>query len=84
MHLPQTDSVSELAIFWQAHEVVDFDDELTEVPEPVFQRAEQIAIPLSQEQIQALRKRARRDHLSAEALVEKWVRERLENECMVG
>ncbi|EIC23758.1 hypothetical protein [Thiorhodovibrio frisius] len=80
MHLPQTDSVSELAAFWQTHEVVDFENDLTEVVEPVFQRTEQITIPFSQQQLRALRTRARRDHLSAAALIEKWVRERLDSE----
>lgn len=36
--LPQTDSVQELAEFWQTHDSTDFDDEMEEVPEPVFIR----------------------------------------------
>ena len=34
--LPNTDSVEELARFWDTHDVTDFEDELEEVTEPVF------------------------------------------------
>lgn len=37
--LPNTDSVQELAGFWDKHDLTDFADELQEVREPVFVRA---------------------------------------------
>ena len=37
--LPRTDSVSELAEFWDTHDLTDFEDELEEVAEPIFVRA---------------------------------------------
>ena len=36
--LPRTDSIQELARFWDTHDLTDFDDELEEVTEPVFVR----------------------------------------------
>lgn len=36
--IPQTDSIEELAQFWQAHDLTDFEDELEEVTEAVFAR----------------------------------------------
>lgn len=75
--LPITDSVSELAAFWQAHDLTDFEDELTEVTEPVFERAEQFSIRLAAEDVSALRTRARREHVSEADLISKWVHERL-------
>lgn len=36
--LPQTDSIWELAQFWDSHDLTDFKDELEEVVEPVFER----------------------------------------------
>ena len=36
--LPKTDSIQELARFWDAHDLTDFEDELEEVKEPVFVR----------------------------------------------
>jgi hypothetical protein len=32
--LPRTDSIQELAAFWQTHEVAGFEDELEEAPGP--------------------------------------------------
>ena len=34
--IPQTDSIQELADFWNTHDLTDFEDELEEVTEPVF------------------------------------------------
>ena len=34
----QTDSIQELALFWGTNDFTDFDDELEEVDEPVFER----------------------------------------------
>jgi len=76
-HLPTTDSISELAAFWQVNDLTDFEDELVEVSEPVFQRAEEISIRLGSEDISALRRRARREHLSEADLISRWVHERL-------
>lgn len=36
--LPTTDSIRELASFWDTHDLTDFDDQLVEVTEPVFER----------------------------------------------
>jgi hypothetical protein len=36
--MPQTDSIQELARFWDTHDLTDFEDELEEVTEPVFER----------------------------------------------
>ncbi len=36
-HLPKTDSIQELAHFWDKHDLTDFEEELEEVTEPVFE-----------------------------------------------
>lgn len=38
----QTDSISELARFWDTHDLTDFDEELMEVTEPVFDRKAEV------------------------------------------
>jgi hypothetical protein len=45
--LPNTDSIKELAEFWDTHEVTDFEDELEEVKQPVFEDRPTITIPPS-------------------------------------
>ena len=44
--LPTTDSIEELALFWDTHNLTDFEDELEEVTEPVFVRQENGVIQL--------------------------------------
>jgi hypothetical protein len=36
--LTKNDSIHELAQFWDTHDLTDFEDELEEVTEPVFER----------------------------------------------
>lgn len=47
--IPQTDSIQELAQFWQTHDVTDFEDELEEVTEAIFERKEEIVSVSEQE-----------------------------------
>lgn len=76
-HLPNTDSISELAAFWQAHDLTDFDDELEEVTTPVFQQADRFQVRLSSRDARALRSKARQAQLSEGELLSQWVHERL-------
>ena len=37
-YLPEIDSIEELAVFWDTHDLTDFEEELEEISEPVFGR----------------------------------------------
>ena len=52
--LPNTDSIAQLAQFWQDHDLSDFDAELETVDKPVFQRPETIMVPLPVDDARAL------------------------------
>jgi len=41
--LPPTDSIEELARFWDSHEVTEFEDQLEEVSEQVFESKREVA-----------------------------------------
>ena len=45
-NIPKTDSIQELAHFWDTHDLTDFEDELEEVDEPVFELETKPLIPL--------------------------------------
>jgi hypothetical protein len=78
MKLPKTDSIQELAEFWQSHDVTDAGDELVEVPSPfVRDSVLPIAVPLSSAERQALRKLAASKGVPEASLVHEWVAERL-------
>jgi predicted phosphatase len=59
--LPDTDSVKELAGFWDHHDLTDFEHALEEVREPVFVRAKgaSVSIELRPAEAQQLKKIAR-------------------------
>lgn len=76
-HLPKTDSIAELAEFWQSHDVTDFEDDLEEVGTPVFHQVDRFNVRLSVSDARALRSRARQAHVSEAELVSRWVHERL-------
>ena len=75
--LPATDSIQELATFWQQHDVTDFEDELEEVAEPMFQRAHVVGVALTQAEHQAIRDVAVGRGLDEAALIHEWVKEKL-------
>ncbi len=75
--IPTTDSIHELAAFWQRHDVTDFEHELEEVPAPVFQRAYVVGVPLTGDEHQAIRDAAATRGVDEAALIHEWVKEKL-------
>lgn len=77
--LPQTDSIEELARFWDTHDVTDFEDELEEVTEPVFVRRSQsvMALRLEPQEQEAVRRLAQARGVADSDLVREWVLDRL-------
>ena len=77
--IPQTDSVAELARFWDTHEVTDFEDELEEVKVTVFERGSQnvVRVPLQPNEAEALHRAAQARGLEDMELVREWVNEKL-------
>ena len=77
--IPQIDSVAELARFWDTHDVAEFENELEEVSDPVFDRAGQtvMRVRLDPEQAAALHRIARSKGVGDAKLIEEWVTEKL-------
>ena len=77
--IPDTDSIEELARFWDSHDLTDFEDQLEEIRTPVFVRGPEatFAIALTPEEVQALRRIARSQGVKEPTLMRKWVREKL-------
>jgi CopG antitoxin of type II toxin-antitoxin system len=75
--LPQTDSIQELAQFWDAHDVTDFEDELEEMTEPVFERRSVIALNLDSAEAEAVKRLAESEGVADAELIRGWVREKL-------
>jgi hypothetical protein len=77
--LPDTDSVEELAGFWDHHDLTDFQPDLGEVSEPVFVRAKgaSASIELRPAEAQHLKRIARSKGVSETTVLRQWILERL-------
>ncbi len=75
-----TDSIQELARFWDSHDVSDFEDQLEEVAEPVFQRRTVIPLDLESAEAEAVRKIAQAKGLAEAELIRQWVREKIHSD----
>jgi predicted DNA binding CopG/RHH family protein len=75
--LPQTDSIQELAQFWDTHDVTDFEDQLKETTEAVFERRTVIAVDLESSEAEAVKKLAESNGVADVELIRKWVREKI-------
>ena len=75
--LPQTDSIQELANFWDQHDVTEFEGELDEVREPVFERDREITIHLESDAADAVRAMAKSRGVGDSELIREWVIEKL-------
>ena len=75
--LPQTDSIKKLARFWDSHDLTDFEDQLEEVTEPVFERRTVISLNLESAEARAVRKIAKTKGVPDTELIRGLVREKI-------
>ncbi len=75
--MPRTDSVSELAKFWDTHDLTDFQEDLEEVSETVFQRSTPISVPLQSAEAKAVRQIARSKGISEGEFIREWILQQL-------
>jgi hypothetical protein len=75
--LPQTDSIQDLARFWDTHDLTEFEDQLEEVSQPVFERRTVIPLKLESAEAEAVRKMAKAKGVADVELIRRWVREKI-------
>jgi hypothetical protein len=78
-NIPQTDSIEELAKFWDSHDVTDFEDELEEVTEPIFAHSTgtTVRIELPEKEFEAIKRIAQEQRIDDATLMRTWVLEKL-------
>ena len=54
--IPQTDSIQELARFWDSHDLTDIEDDLEEVIESVFESRTVVKVHVQPKEIARLRR----------------------------
>jgi len=74
LKLPETDSIEEMARFWDSHDLTDFEDQLEEVSEPVFERPRErvMVLRLGVEEVQAAEEIAKSRGLGESELLREW------------
>ena len=77
-NIPKTDSIQELAHFWDTHDLTDFEDELEEVDEPVFELSAQLLVALAPDELETLNVLAQSRGISPENLIREWVLEHID------
>lgn len=75
--LPKTDSIKELAHFWDSHDITDFEEYLEEEKEPVFKKGADIQIHLEKDEIKSLEKIAKQCGKKNDELIREWIVEKL-------
>jgi hypothetical protein len=75
--LPQTDSIRELAQFWDTHDLTDFENDIEEVTEPVFAPHTAIRLDLESAEAEAVRRLAEAKGIADAELIRGWVREKI-------
>ena len=71
-------SAEELAEFWDTHDLTDFEDQLEEVTEPIFERKEGMVIPLAPQEVAAIRQIAQSQGVDLVDLIRGWVLEKIQ------
>lgn len=75
--LPRTDSIRELAAFWDTHDLTDFEDQLEEVTERVFERPAKFTVELDADDADAVSVLAKSRGVKDSDLIREWVLEKL-------
>jgi len=77
--LPETDSIQELARFWDTHDLTDFESALEEVGEPVFVRSKtaSLIVDLPRREIQRVKQIAKSKGVRETTVLRQWILERL-------
>jgi len=76
-NIPHTDSIEELARFWDHHDLTDFEEQLEEVPEPVFERETTVRVHLPRKEAETLKELAQSKGLRDVDLIRQWILERV-------
>ena len=73
LKIPQIDSIQELANFWDAHDLTDFENELEEAQESVFESV--VPLTLTPEEAAAVTAAAKLRGISPMMLIREWITE---------
>jgi hypothetical protein len=77
-NIPQTDSIEQLAEFWDTHDLTDFEDELEEAAQPAFERGMVVRLFLPKNEAEAVEKIAKSKGVGFAEIIHQWITERVQ------
>lgn len=79
--IPRSDSIDKLARFWDIHDLTEFEDQLEDVGERVFEREARgvIAVRLHPLEAEAVKRAAKARGVRQATLIRQWVRDKLQS-----
>ena len=82
IEIPGFKTIDEMAGFWDSHDITEFEDQLIEVKEPLFEKMKSriISVKLDSKQYEKLKKIAHQKKLNTLSLVSQWVTRQIEVE----
>lgn len=79
--LPKSDSIQQLAEFWDTHDLTDLETEMEVVGKPVFSRSGKmtasVLVPLNASEAKAINRLAQAKMMSAQELIRTWVQQKI-------
>ena len=75
--IPSTDSIQELAHFWDTHDLTEFEGELEEVTEPLFDQDAVVNIHLPATEAAVLKRIANAKGMAEGDLAREWILQRV-------
>ncbi len=76
--IPESDSIKELAQFWNTHDLTDYEDQLKVVTDTVFERKTTIKIDLRIDEAEAIQKIAQERGIPFPTLVREWILDKIQ------
>jgi len=83
--IPQSDSIEKLARFWDTHDLTEFENQLEDVGEGVFEREASgvIAVRLHPQEAEAVKRVAKARGVHQATLIRQWVRDKLQSNSSI-
>lgn len=77
--------IKELAAFWDTHDLTDFEKQMEEVKEKVFERSSKevvVTLRLKRKEAEAVQRIAKAKRISSGPLLSRWVKEGIRREIL--
>ena len=76
--IPKTDSIKELAAFWETHDFTDFEDQMERVDEPSEKRRAIVKVRLEPKEAKIVKGIAKSRGVKDSDIIQEWIREKIQ------